>query len=343
MESIVQQFLHFDRLVNISPVGDGNINDTWRTTVENQGNTQSFILQRINHRIFRDPAAVMQNIERVTSHIAGSDFPYSSPAPVRTLNGGLLYENSEGFWRVFPFLDNTCVPEGQITEDTAYEAARAYGAFTRALGNFPAQELSETIPGFHDTDRRWDAFLEVINSDPAGRVEGSRKEIEAMYAAKPLFDRISELKSSGALPVRVTHNDTKAGNILFDRQSNKAVAVIDLDTVMPGVILSDFGDMVRTFVPDRREDAPGEVSTRPEMLRALLEGFHSSTSGFLNDTEQELLVTGGAWITGEQALRFLTDWLAGDVYYKILHPEHNLLRSRNQISLFNALLKMNQL
>lgn len=343
MESIVQQFLRFDRLVNISPVGDGNINDTWRITVENQGNTQSFILQRINHRIFRDPAAVMQNIERVTAHISSSDFPYASPAPVRTVSGDLLCEYDNGFWRVFPFLENTYVPDDQVTEEIAYEAARAYGAFARALGNFPARELSETIPGFHDTDRRWDTFLEVISSDPAGRVEGSRKEIEAMYAAKPLFDRISELKSSGALPVRVTHNDTKAGNILFDRQSNKAVAVIDLDTVMPGVILSDFGDMVRTFVPDRREDAPGEVSTRPEMLRALLEGFHSSTSGFLNETEQELLVTGGAWITGEQALRFLTDWLAGDVYYKISHPEHNLLRSRNQISLFNALLKMNQL
>jgi len=343
MESIARHFLQFDRISDMQPVGDGNINDTWRITVENQGNTQSFILQRINHRIFRDPAAVMQNIERVTAHISSSDFPYASPAPVRTVSGDLLCEYDNGFWRVFPFLENTYVPDDQVTEEIAYEAARAYGAFARALGNFPAQELSETIPGFHDTDRRWDAFLEVVSMDPAGRVGESRREIEAMYAAKPLFDRISELKSSGALPVRVTHNDTKAGNILFDRQSNKAVAVIDLDTVMPGVILSDFGDMVRTFVPDRREDAPGEVSTRPEMLRALLEGFQSSTSGFLNETEQELLVTGGAWITGEQALRFLTDWLAGDVYYKISHPEHNLLRSRNQISLFNALLKMNQL
>lgn len=343
MESIARHFLQFDRISDMQPVGDGNINDTWRITVENQGNTQSFILQRINHRIFRDPAAVMQNIERVTAHISSSDFPYASPAPVRTVSGDLLCEYDNGFWRVFPFLENTYVPDDQVTEEIAYEAARAYGAFARALGNFPARELSETIPGFHDTDRRWDAFLEVVSMDPAGRVGESRREIEAMYAAKPLFDRISELKSSGALPVRVTHNDTKAGNILFDRQSNKAVAVIDLDTVMPGVILSDFGDMVRTFVPDRREDAPGEVSTRPEMLRALLEGFQSSTSGFLNETEQELLVTGGAWITGEQALRFLTDWLAGDVYYKISHPEHNLLRSRNQISLFNALLKMNQL
>ncbi|MFM8371777.1 MAG: phosphotransferase enzyme family protein [Bacteroidota bacterium] len=343
MESIIQQFLQFDRLVNVSPVGDGNINDTWRITVENQATEQSYILQRINHRIFRDPAAVMQNIQRVTAHIAGSDFPYSSPAPVRALNGNLLCENGEGFWRVFPFLDNTYVPDSQISEDIAYEAARAYGAFARALGNFPAQELSETIPGFHNTDRRWDAFLEVIEKDPAGRVHGCTTEIEAMYSAKPLFDRISRLKLSGALPIRVTHNDTKAGNILFSKETDKAVAVIDLDTVMPGVILSDFGDMVRTFVPDRREDAPGEVSTRPEMLQALLEGFLSSTSGFLNDTEQELLVTGGAWITGEQALRFLTDWLAGDVYYKIAHPEHNLVRSRNQILLFNALMNLNQL
>ncbi len=343
MESIASQFLHFEHVTEASPIGDGNINDTWRISVEEQGTLRSFILQRINHHIFRDPVAVMQNIDRVTSHIASSDFPYSSPAPVRTHTGELLHENDEGFWRMFPFLDNTYIPEGQTSPEIAFEAARAYGAFARALRDFPADELSETIPGFHDTDRRWEVFIDVINRDPAGRVQMSKNEIEAMFTAKPLFDQISALKSSGALPVRVTHNDTKAGNILFSKQTRKAVAVIDLDTVMPGVILSDFGDMVRTFVPDRREDAPGNVIVRPDMLRALQEGYLSSTSGFLTESEKNYLVLGGAWITGEQALRFLTDWLAGDVYYKISYPEHNLIRSRNQLSLFNELMKINQL
>ncbi len=343
MESIASQFLHFEHVTEASPIGDGNINDTWRISVEEQGTLRSFILQRINHHIFRNPVAVMQNIDRVTSHIASSDFPYSSPAPVRTHTGELLHENDEGFWRMFPFLDNTYIPEGQTSPEIAFEAARAYGAFARALRDFPADELSETIPGFHDTDRRWEVFIDVINRDPAGRVQMSKNEIEAMFTAKPLFDQISALKSSGALPVRVTHNDTKAGNILFSKQTRKAVAVIDLDTVMPGVILSDFGDMVRTFVPDRREDAPGNVIVRPDMLRALQEGYLSSTSGFLTESEKNYLVLGGAWITGEQALRFLTDWLAGDVYYKISYPEHNLIRSRNQLSLFNELMKINQL
>lgn len=341
MEQIIQQFFPAVRVTGILPIGDGNINDTWRISVEEQGIPRSFILQRINHHIFRDPVAVMRNIDRVTSHIAGSDFPYSSPAPVRTHTGELLYNNDEGYWRMFPFLADTCIPEGHIDVDTAYEAARAYGAFARALRDFPAGELSETIPGFHDTDRRWKAFLDVTDRDPVGRVDQSRDEIEAMFTAKPLFDRISALKSSGALPLRVTHNDTKAGNILFSTQTNKAVAVIDLDTVMPGVILSDFGDMVRTFVPDRREDAPGDVHARPDMLRALQEGFMSSTADFLTESEKKYLVAGGAWITGEQALRFLTDWLAGDVYYKISHPEHNLVRTRNQLSLFHELMKIN--
>jgi Ser/Thr protein kinase RdoA (MazF antagonist) len=343
MEQIIHEFMPAVRVVGTTPVGDGNINDTWRISVEEQGTPRSFILQRINHHIFRDPVAVMQNIDRVTSHIASSDFPYSSPAPVRTHTGELLHENDEGFWRMFPFLNNTYIPEGQTSPEIAFEAARAYGAFARALRDFPAGELSETIPGFHDTDRRWEVFLDVINRDPAGRVQESRNEIEAMYTAKPLFDRISTLKSSGALPLRVTHNDTKAGNILFSTQTNRAVAVIDLDTVMPGVILSDFGDMVRTFVPDRREDAPGNVIVRPDMLRALQEGYLSSTSGFLTESEKNYLVLGGAWITGEQALRFLTDWLAGDVYYKITHPEHNLIRTKNQLSLFRELIKINKL
>ena len=160
-----------------------------------------------------------------------------------------------------------------------------------------------------------------------------------MWQAKPIFDQISSLKSSGTLPLRVTHNDTKAGNVLLDSASGRALAVIDLDTVMPGTILSDFGDMVRTFVPDRYEDDPDteNLTLRMEILEALTEGFLSQTADFLTAAEREYLMLGASWIVGEQALRFLTDYLAGDPYYKTNYPEHNLVRARNQISVVSSL------
>ncbi len=218
------------------------------------------------------------------------------------------------------------------------EAARAYGAFARALQAFPVRELVETIPGFHDTDRRWEIFTDVLEKNPAQRVQHGTAEIYAMKEALPVFKTISRMKKSGELPVRVTHNDTKAGNVLFDKKTHKALAVIDLDTVMPGAVLSDFGDMVRTFAPDKTEDNPTAVSLRQDIIAALREGFLSETADWLSEAERKHLMLGAAWITGEQALRFLTDWLAGDVYYKIHYPEHNLIRTRNQLALFRLIL-----
>jgi thiamine kinase-like enzyme len=229
------------------------------------------------------------------------------------------------------------VPEGWVSPEVAFEAAQAYGIFLRSLGSFPASELAETIPGFHDTDRRWAVFEETLQKDVAQRVGQSAAEISAIKEALPVFKKISEMKKSGALPVRVTHNDTKAGNVLFDQNTHKPVAVIDLDTVMAGNVLSDFGDMVRTFAPEMPEDSAGNVGLRPEIVVALQEGFLSKTAGWLLETEQKHLLLGAAWITGEQALRFLSDWLAGDAYYKIRYPDHNLVRARNQLGLFRAI------
>jgi aminoglycoside phosphotransferase (APT) family kinase protein len=163
-----------------------------------------------------------------------------------------------------------------------------------------------------------------------------RAEIDALFAIKPLFDKIQELKQ--VLPLRVTHNDTKAGNVLMDKSTGKAIAVIDWDTVMPGLILSDFGDMVRTFVPNHAEDAAtSTLQTRQEIMDALLEGFLSETENMLTAAEKTQLPLGGQWMTGEQALRFLTDYLAGDVYFKVKDPEHNLRRTQNQLRLLQLL------
>lgn len=338
LESLARNFFHFDRWLGATAFGSGNINDTYRIDFEKNGVREVWLLQRLNHLVFRQPEAVMQNIRAVCEHLTGQDYPYRVVAPVAALDGKFLQNDDGGnCWRVFPFLENTFAPEGAPDAGIAYEAARAYGAFGRALRGFPAETLAETIPGFHDTDRRWEVFLEILEENPARRVAETRPEIEAMFSAKPIFEKISNLKKSGALPLRVTHNDTKAGNVLFDNSTRKALAVIDLDTVMPGTILSDFGDMVRTFVPDCPEDAPQAPTLRLDALDALQRGFLEETGDFLTKTEKENLLLGAAWITGEQALRFLTDWLAGDTYYKIRFPEHNLVRTRNQLALLDEL------
>lgn len=337
-EDLVRRFLSFDRWVGGAAFGNGNINDTYRIDIEQNGVQRAFLLQRLNHHVFREPEQVMQNIRAVCAHLAGAGYPYAVAAPLVARDGRLLQRGEEGnYWRMFPFLANSFAPEGPADAGIARDAARAYGAFARALRDFPAENLAETIPGFHDTDRRWAYFMEILEKDPAGRVEKTRPEIDAVFAAKPLFDRISAMKKSGDLPLRVTHNDTKAGNVLFDVNTHKVLAVIDLDTVMPGTILSDFGDMARTFAPDRQEDDPAKVVLRTDVLEALKEGFLQETGDFLTPPERENLLPGAAWITGEQALRFLTDWLAGDVYYKIKYREHNLVRTRNQLALLAAI------
>jgi Ser/Thr protein kinase RdoA (MazF antagonist) len=338
MTNIASLFFRFDRFLDATPIGNGNINDTYRLNIEVAGEQKSVLLQRLNHLVFKQPDDVMENTLQVSRHLSAQDYSYQIAEPLPGLDGFFLQNDLAGnFWRVFSFLENSFAPEGTTDAFIAYEAARAYGAFARALHNFPAETLAETIPGFHDTDRRWEAFLKVLKEDPAKRAKNTQPEIEVIFAIKPIFDKISYLKKSGELPLRVAHNDTKASNVLFDRSTQKAIAVIDLDTVMPGTLLSDFGDMVRTFAPDCSEDAISSPVLRTDILDALKRGFLEETERFLSKSERENLMLGAAWMVGEQALRFLTDWLAGDVYYKINSPEHNLVRARNQLALLGAM------
>jgi Ser/Thr protein kinase RdoA (MazF antagonist) len=334
---IIQHFLPDGIVQGLVPIGNGNINDTKRVDYLQKGTLQSAILQRLNHRVFKTPQKVMDNLLSINRHLNQQDaYPFSIPDPLQATNGQYLWQDEAGnFWRMFPYLADSYAPEGKVGPDIAYAAARAYGLFSAALCDFPAQNLHETIPGFHDTDQRWRYFEQVLSADPVGRVAIARKEIEKTYSLKPLFDHISHLKTSHSIPVRVTHNDTKAGNVLFHKANHKVLAVIDLDTVMPGVLLSDFGDMVRTFVPDMYEDDPQyeQLGLQQDVLDALLEGFLGSTSSFLTPLEKDKLMMGAKWICGEQALRFLSDFLAGDVYYKVAYEEHNWIRAKNQLQL----------
>jgi Ser/Thr protein kinase RdoA (MazF antagonist) len=334
MLQIVSAFFDYDSAAEPTPIGKGNINDTYRVDFIYGGKNHSAIIQRLNHQVFKQPSVVMENTLMVCNFLREQEYPLEVPGPLKAKNGAYLVQDEQrNYWRAFPFVFNSYTPEGLATPEVAREAAWAYGSFARALRHFPAEKLTETIPGFHDTDQRWHYFLDILKHDPVGRANGVKPELEALFKAKPLFDFIGQLKRSGVLPLRVAHNDTKAGNVLFQLNTHKALAVIDLDTVMPGTLLSDFGDMVRTFAPSYPEDARELAVVRMDVLKALEEGFLSQTADFITEAEKKYLHTGAAWIIGEQALRFLTDWIAGDVYYKVSYPEHNLVRARNQLSL----------
>ena len=338
LENICSNFLGPCQIQHFEVLGNGNINDTYKVDIQIDHTSHSYVIQRINHQIFKDPAVLMRNISLVTSYLRQSDYPYLTAELFSSVNGNLLVVDEEQqYWRCFFFFPDSYAPEGKTNSTLARRAACAYGAFSNALKDFPISDLSETIPDFHNTDLRWEYFVNVLEQDSVNRGKAAEPEINAMYAAFPVFEQISRLKKEGELPVRVTHNDTKAGNILFHKNTHEAIAVIDLDTVMPGTILSDFGDMVRTFVPDKYEDETGDVNLKLDVLQAVKDGFVAKTNDFLTKTEKEQLMLGAAWIAGEQALRFLTDWLAGDVYYKIQHPEHNLIRAKNQLNLFSKL------
>lgn len=340
LAEIGRQFFDYETWLGAAPIGLGNINDTYRIEFRHEGTVQAWLLQRLNHVVFTHPHAVMDNIQAVAQYLSRQPgFPLRVPTPVPTRSGDLLHVDGAGnYWRVFPFYSGTYAPENLPEPEVAFEAAKAYGVFLSALRAFPVDRVVETIPGFHDTDRRWVQFESMLKQDPVGRKAETGPELDVLFSAKPVFEHISRLKASGAVPRRVTHNDTKAGNVLLDEQTHRAVAVIDWDTIMPGTVLSDFGDMVRTFAPAAGEDSEADTLTlRLDALEALCRGFLSETADFLTETEKQELPYGALWIIGEQALRFLGDYLAGDTYYKIRYPTHNLVRARNQLALFQKI------
>jgi thiamine kinase-like enzyme len=338
IEDIVFHFYPQASNIKISIIGDGNINDTYRVDFFSEKKEKTIILlQRLNHKIFKTPFDLMDNWEVVADFLKSTDYPYKVPFPIRGKDNKTLYKTRKGeYWRVFPFFENTITPESTINPKLAYQAAYAYGIFLRSLAAFDAKKLAETIPNFHNTQQRWVYYLDILEKDPVGRKASVQTEIDALQAIWPIFDTITQLKSSGNLPLRATHNDTKAGNILLDKTSGEPVSIIDWDTIMPGTILSDFGDMVRSFSSNMVEDDPNfaDMQLQKEVIQSMCQGFMKATDGFLTKIEQSNLFLGGQWIIGEQALRFFTDYVAGDIYYKTKYADHNLVRTRNQLALF---------
>jgi len=311
------------------PVRGGHINETWRAG--------PWLLQRLNPDVFPEAESIMENVRAVARRLAERPDSRADLGLVPTADGHWWHTASDGaVWRLFRFIAGESL-ETAPTPAHAEGAARAFGEFTRVMSD-PPLPLRVTLPGFHDTRLRLEALAAAAHRDTAGRAVPAARVIDAILAEHELACVIPALLGSGGLPLRVAHNDAKIANVIFAADSATPVAVIDLDTAMPGTPLHDFGDLVRSMVSDSTEDADARsVQVRHDFFTAIVRGFLAGTDGMLTEGERSLLVTAARSIALEQAARFLTDHLAGDRYFAVRVEGQNLQRARTQLALLEGL------
>lgn len=347
-EKITKKFDIPGKLKKAAPFGNGHINDTIQLVFEADGSEKKYVLQKINKYVFKHPDELMANMRGVTDFLKkkialeGGD-PERETLTIIPARDGLDYVIDEDgeYWRVTAFVEGTVSYEVSETPEDFYLTGTAFGHFQSLLSDYPAETLYETIPGFHNTRARFMNFLKVVEEDKAGRVGECREEIEFILSRKDLACFFMESYEKGEIPLRVTHNDTKINNLLFDTKERKPVCVVDLDTVMPGFAMTDFGDAIRTGASTAMEDEPdvNKVKCDLHLYEEFAKGFIRGCGGKLTEKEIETLPMGALGITYEQALRFLADYLEGDVYYKTAYPEHNLVRTHTQMKLVREMEK----
>ena len=335
---VVRQFCADGEFTGAAPFGNGLIHRSYCVTVRRAGRPSQFVLQRINTRVFPRPVELMENIDRVTAHLAqiAAGTGRRALQLVPAIDGRTWAADAEGnFWRMYRYIEGTRTVERIESAEQCFAVARAFGEFQQQLTSLPPPRLHDTIPGFHDTPRRMAALRQAIAADSVGRVKLTGPEIEFACAREPL----AHVLLGAGMPERVTHNDTKINNVLLDAGTGEAVCVIDLDTLMPGLAVYDFGDMVRTATCPAPEDETDleKVIARFDYFEALARGYLAGAGGFLTRTEKEHLIAGGKLITFEQGVRFLTDYLAGDTYYPVSREHHNLDRCRTQFRLVESI------
>jgi hypothetical protein len=345
LHAAAAQFQFRGQAVNFVPYGNGHINDTYLVTCTGTGAPARYILQRINRSVFHAPAALMQNIERVTAHLAAQfagepDGDRRSLKLISVRDGRNWYEDAQGeTWRAYNFVENAHSYETATSAEQAFQAAHAFGCFQRQLADLPAPRLHETIPDFHHTPKRFAALQQGIATDVKGRAKLAQSEIDFALAHESIAGVLIVASLQGDLPERITHNDTKFNNVLLDDATGESLCVVDLDTVMPGLALYDFGDMVRTTTSPAAEDEQdlSKVSMQFPLFEGLVRGYLSAAGEFLTPTEKKYLAFSGKLITFEIGIRFLTDYLAGDTYFKIHREGHNLDRCRTQFKLVESI------
>lgn len=340
IENIVEQFDLGGEVTLIESYGNGHINDTY--LVETEQGAFRYILQRINTSIFKKPEELMVNILSVTGFLrqkiaaAGGDPKRGTLTVIPTKTKQSFYKTPEGkCYRVYLFIENTRELDEVITPDSFYAAAEAFGNFGYMLSDYPADTLHMTIPDFHDTGKRYQRFLDVAAADPLGRAKKVGPEIAFLKARAAEMPVLTDMLSRGELPLRVTHNDTKSNNILLDKTTGKGLCIIDLDTVMPGTVLWDFGDSIRFGASTAAEDERDLSLVKMDitLFSSYVKGYIAGFCGLLRPEEIRLLPMGAKIMTLESGVRFLTDYLEGDVYFKIHRDGHNLDRCRTQLKL----------
>jgi len=338
LPEIVSNFQVDGQFVSANRFGSGHINDTFLVSVEGNPAAPSFILQRINNHVFRDPAALMDNISRVTDHLRNKDARCLALIP--TIDHQSFYESpNDQYWRAYEFVPGAVAYDEVRNTQQAKNAASMFGKFQESLGGLSGPRLNETIPDFHNTPVRYTSFHAAVRDDACDRARHCRREIDQALAWEDEAGTLVTLLEMGKLPERITHNDTKLNNLLFDKASGDPLCVIDLDTVMPGLSLYDFGDMVRTTTSPTAEDTTdlSDVRLRLPYYEALVDGYVGATYDFLTDIEIENLSIAGKIITIETGLRFLTDYLSGDTYFGTQRPGQNLDRTRTQFTLATSI------
>jgi len=327
--------------------GSGHINDTYLTVFNQAGFQVKYIVQKINTNIFKDPVALMDNVSRVLIH-SKAKLKGRKDATRRTLtlimtrkDNKPYYIDADGqYWRAYLFIDHARTYDVLESPEFAYQAAKAFGSFQKLLADIPGDRLHETIPNFHNTPSRIADFDKALAADVCGRAASAKAEIDFLQAHRGMASKLLDLVAKGEIPERITHNDTKINNVMLDDESGEGICVIDLDTIMPGVSLYDFGDLVRTSTSPAAEDEKdlSKVFARMEMFEALARGFLEGAGGCLTKAEIENMPFSGELITFETGVRFLTDYLDGDHYFKVKREGHNLDRCRTQFKLVQSLM-----
>ncbi|MBR5868581.1 MAG: aminoglycoside phosphotransferase family protein [Clostridia bacterium] len=339
---IAQRFALEGTVVSAREYGDGHINDTYLVVCQHGEHTHEYVIQRINRNVFADGRGLMNNMEAVTSYTRailerdGGDVERGVLTIVPTRDGDICTFDEDGYcWRVTKLVKGVYSVSVVENQNMLRETGRAFGKFVHDLDGFDASVLTETIPNFHHTPKRFENFKRAVTEDRMGRAAGVQKEIEFALGYEEFVHTLVDQLESGVLPLRVTHNDTKINNLLLDEESGKAVCVIDLDTVMPGLTAYDFGDSIRsgTNPADEDERDLSKVTMDIDLYEAFAAGFLSETGAIMNKEELLSLPVGAKMMTFECGIRFLSDYLDGDVYFKVHREGQNLDRARTQFKM----------
>ncbi len=338
----ISAFDFWGTLIDFRPFGNGHINDTYLVRFRFEGKVRKYILQRINGNVFKRPDQVMSNIIGVTSYLrraiieAGGDPERETLNVIKTKDKKGFYIDGYGcYWRGLVYIGDTVSLDLPEDNNDFYQSAVAFGSFQKRLGDYPAETLYETIPNFHNTPVRYENFLNSLEKNASGRAENALSEIEFVKARKDFMSILEDAHARGELPKRVTHNDTKINNVMLDKDTREAVCVVDLDTIMPGYSVNDFGDSIRFGASTAAEDERDldKVHFDLGLFETYTRGFLKGCGGTLTEAEITLLPEGAKMMTLECGMRFLADYIDGDTYFKTAYPEHNLVRCRTQFKL----------